>query len=312
MKYTKIFMALLMALFMVACSDDDDAINTNQITLGFEKEAIVVKENVGYFNVPIKIAGYRNGNVKVNVVATPVGENGAVEDVNYMITDKSLQLLSENDTTDNATLNIQIKTIDDQEINENRSFNLEITSAEGATITTKNIQITLRDNDAAFYEKFFGKWTLKYTVEGASGVEVVEKTMVISGPTDEDDPDYNNVLTATCAGMFNVGISLDASFRFNYTFDVATKKGTLGLIMGDLVASYGSSYMWTFVNFVYDAEKGDYVGGYEDYLTDWSLDENDAFPTTITFPTDEVMYMALYQPGGGAWRYVYNVSMTKQ
>ena len=304
MKYTKIFMALLMALFMVACSDDDDAINTNQTTLGFEKEAMVVKENVGYFNVPIKIEGYRNGNVKVNVVATPDGENGAIEDVHYMITDKSLQLLSENDTTDNATLNVQIKTIDDQEINENRSFNLEITAVEGATVTTKTVKITLRDNDAAFYEKFFGKW--KLTAIDDEG-KAIEKTITISGPTDEEDEDYDNILYASAPGLFNVGISLDCSWNFRYTFDSATKKGTLGFILGELVASYDNTYSWVWASD--DGEK--YT--FDDVTTEWSLDENDAFPTTITWnPENAWIYLYCIAPKSGWWIRIDHITLTKQ
>lgn len=303
MKYTKIFMALLMALFMVACSDDDDAINTNQTTLGFENEAIVVKENVGYFNVPIKIAGYRNGNVKVNVVATPVGENGAVEDVNYMITDKSVQLLSENDTTDNATLNIQIKTIDDQEINENRSFTLEITSAEGATITTKTIQITLRDNDAAFYEKFFGKWTL--TAIDDEG-KPVEKTINISGPSDEEDPDYDNFLYAFAPGLFNVGVALDCNWNFSYSFDPATKKGTLGIVCGEEVSSYADYYYWIWL--------GDNGVEYtdDDIVAEWELGENDEFPQTIEWDPEARLWLYAIAPSQGWWVRISNIKLTRQ
>jgi len=310
MKYTKIFMALLMALFMVACSDDDDAINTNQITLGFENEAIVVKENVGYFNVPIKIAGYRNGNVKVNVVATPVGENGAVEDVNYMITDKSVQLLSENDTTDNATLNIQIKTIDDQEINENRSFTLEITSAEGATITTKTIQITLRDNDAAFYEKFFGKWDMTCTNHLGN---TVKYDVVISGPTDEDDPDYENYLYVTISKIVS---GLTANTYFKYSFDKATRKGKLAFDLEDTaypIASYAAyNAKWVWVNF-------DPQGALlEDPIdAEWTIDENSAIPTTLEFNTyggtlATYEFFSQNPDYAGIWGYYNNIVLTRK
>ena len=261
MKYAKIFMLFLAAGLFAACSDDDDAVNSQQTTVGFASEELVVKENAGYVSVPIQIEGYRNGNIYVEVEAVPTGENPAIEDEHYMITDKTLTLL--NDTTKTATLNVQFKTVDDQEINEARTFALNIKSLEGGQLTTKTINITLRDNDAAFYEKFFGKWKISfYDWNGfdKANYGVVEKTITITGPSDEDDPDYDKVLT---------------------------------VILGEIVSTYSTNYAWLFAgingeNFVFD-----------DIFANWQLGEGDTFPTTIEWNPDNELF--LVRNNGEVW-----------
>lgn len=304
MKYIKLFMLMVAASLFVACSDDDDSVNTNSTTIGFESDTITVKESSGIFSVPIAVSGYRNGDIKVSVTAEAVGDNPAKEDVNYMITDKTLSLL--NDTTGTETMNVQVKPIDDSEINLNRTFKLTIASTEGATVTKQSVVIVIRDNDAAFYEKFFGKWTLSYDVYDGKTVSNESKTVVISGATNESDSKYNNLLDASCTGMFNVGITLDCAWSFRYSFDATNKTGKLGLIMGDIVASYKSSYQWTFLT--YDGTN--YTE--DDYTADWKLGDGDAFPTTFTFPKDNVQVVYLYQPGAGWWIQTFNWVLTKQ
>jgi len=294
MKYAKIFMLFLAAGLFAACSDDDDAVNSQQTTVGFASEELVVKENAGYVSVPIQIEGYRNGNIYVEVEAVPTGENPAIEDEHYMITDKTLTLL--NDTTKTATLNVQFKTVDNQEINEARTFALNIKSLEGGQLTTKTINITLRDNDAAFYEKFFGKWKISFydwNDFDKTAYGVVEKTITITGPTDEDDPDYDKVLTVSAPGMYNVGIDLDFSWQFNYSFDAAEKTGTLGFILGEIVSTYSTAYAWLFAgingeNFVFD-----------DIVADWQLGDGDTFPTTIEWNPDNELFFV--RNNGEVW-----------
>lgn len=47
-----------------------------------------------------------------------------------------------------------------------------------------------------------------------------------------------------------------------------------------------------------------------DATAPWALGENDAFPTTITFP--ESAKLAFYQPGGGVWRIFSDLKLTKK
>lgn len=167
MKFIKLFMLLAVVSVFAACSSDDDY-NTNETTVSFASDAITTKESAGIINIPIKVTGLRNGSVNVTVKAEEVGANPAKEDVNYLITSKNINLNA--DDAETATMNVEIKIVDDDEINENRTFKLTIINANGAQIGDKaSTTITIRDNDAAFYEKFFGKWTLSGTMENSEG-----------------------------------------------------------------------------------------------------------------------------------------------
>lgn len=300
MKYIKLLAIGLVATVVASCSNDD-AVNTLETSLGFTQETLVIKENTGLVQIPIAIQGYRNGNVSVEIEAVGTGENPAVEGKNFVITDKNLKLLAENDTTNAAVLNVEFKTLDDSEINESREVTLTITAANGCSITKKSIVITLRDNDAAFFEKFFGKWQL--TAKDGDDKDM-SCTVTISGPSDEEDPDYDHILWVSAPALFNVGVALNCEWPMEYTFDKATKKGTLSHLMNqNYVATYSTSYKWVFVT-----DNG------ESYVTDpvtaeWTLGEGDSFPTTIEWGEDKAIY--LYQPGAGAWSLMYDIKLTK-
>lgn len=299
MKYIKLLLLLAVAPFVASCSDDDD-INSNSVTVGFENTTVVVKESTGYFNVPVKVDGARNGNVQITVSASPADENPAIEEEHYRITSKTLNLNV--DTMETATMNVQIQTLDDQEINENRSFVLTITSANGAEITTSQTTVVIRDNDAAFYEKFFGKWIMTGTIETSSGASALRKEITITGVTDEENPDYDNILNVDAPSFINVGVDLNLSWRMRYTFDTTAKTGTLGIICGEEVASYSTAYSWMWLT-----DDGQYLTD-DDVTAPWALDENDAFPTSITFDPDQTLY--LYDDG--TWALVYGIKLEKK
>lgn len=298
MKYIKLFMLLAVASLFAACSDDDDNVNSATATVSLSQDTITVKENTGYFNVPIALTGARNGDVKVTVTVTPAATNPAVDDTNYLVTDKTITIPS----TD-STANVQIKTVDDTEINENRSFTLTIT-AEGATLGNSKTVVVLRDNDAAFYEKFFGKWMLTGTSSNGKVETPIKCEVTITGETDEAAKNYDKILTCEAPNMLNVGIALSPVWHFRYSFDKSSKTGSLGFIMGEQVASYGANYSWIFVT----DDGTNYTT--DDVTATWALGSDGSFPTEITFPADKTIY--LYQPGAGAWRMLYDFKMTKE
>lgn len=302
MKYIKLFMLLAVVSLFAACSSDDD-FNTKEATVGFASDSVVTKESAGIVNIPISVTGVRNGNVTVTVKAEEEGVNPAKEDVNYMITSKTINIKA--DTLASGTMNVEVKMVDDSEINENRTFKLTIVSANGAKIEgNASTIVTIRDNDAAFYEKFFGKWNLSGTIESGSGVSTFSKDVTISGETNEESEDYDNILTVSAPGFINVGASIDCEWHFRYSFDMATKKGTLGFICGEQIASYGSSYTWMWVT-----DNGvSYTA--DDVTAPWALGEGDTFPTTITFPASQALYF--YQPGAGVWRILTDLTLTKK
>lgn len=294
MKYIKLFMLLAVASLFAACSNDDEDINSATATISLSSPSITVKESAGYFNVPIKVTGKRNGDVKVIVSASPAATNGAVEDTNYLITDKTITIPA----TDSVA-NIQIKTVDDDVINDPRSFTVTIT-AEGATLGNSKTKVVLRDNDAAFYEKFMGKWKLTWQEEGDDGNPVdYGSEVTITGETNELAPNYNHILTCEAPKMFNIGIVLDCTWHFRYSFDKNTKTGTLGIIMGEQVASYGSSYKFIFLP----------NEGMDDVTATWALGDKDSFPTEITFPAGQKIYLCV----GNSWyAAIFNLKLTKK
>lgn len=302
MKTIKIFMLAVCTALFAACSSDDEEYNSLQTTVGFQNETIVIKENTGIYNVPIIIEGYRNGDVSLVVEAEGTGANPAKEGVNFRITDKTLSLLAVNDTTNNAVLNVELETIDDAEINDSRELTLTITTATGATVKTKQTVVTLRDNDAAFYEKFFGKWTL---IAKNSDDARIEKTITISGPTDESDPDYDKYLWVSAPGLFNVGVSLNCEWPMEYVFDKETKSGSLSFLCNtNYIATYGDAYQWVWLT-------DDGTSLTDDPVTaPWQLGEGDSMPTTIKWDESQTLY--LYQPGAGYWDLLYDISITKQ
>lgn len=302
MKYIKLFMLLAVVSLFAACSSDDD-FNTKDATVSFASDSVVTKESAGIVNIPINVEGLRNGNVTVHVKAEEVGTNPAKEDVNYMITTKTINIKA--DTLTSGTMNVEVKMVDDAEINENRTFKLTIVSANGAKLgTNASTVVVIRDNDAAFYEKFFGKWTLAGNIESGSGISAFSKVVTISGATDEESEDYDNILTVSAPGLINVGASIDCEWHFRYTFDLATKQGTLGFICGEQIASYGSAYQWMW------ATDNGHSYTTDDVTAPWALGEGDAFPTTITFPASQALYF--YQPGAGVWRILTDLTLTKK
>lgn len=300
MKYIKLLTLGLVATIVASCSNSEE-VNTLETSVGFTKETLVIKENTGLVQIPIAIQGYRNGNISVDIEATGTGDNPAVEGKNFIITTKSLRLLAENDTTDAAVLYVEFKTVDDEDLNDPREVTLTITAANGCSVTQKNIVITLRDNDSAFFEKFFGKWLL--TAKDGDDADM-SCTVTISGPTDEEDPDYDNILWVSAPALFNVGVDLNCEWPLQYTFDKATKTGTISHLMNqNYVATYSTSYKWIFLT-----DNG------ESYTTDpvtaeWALGEDGSFPKVIEWGEDQNIY--LYQPGAGAWNLMYDIKLTK-
>ncbi len=296
MRYIKLFMLLAVASLFASCSDDE-TINSNNVTAGFVNDTIVVKENTGFFNIPIKIEGARNGDVKLEVSVAGTGTNPATEDKNYRITGKSLQLLT--DTLKSSTLNVEVQTVDDQEINENREFTVTIKNQQGATLTQQaSVVVIIRDNDAAFYEKFFGKW--EFTAIDSEGKDV-KKTITISGATDENDPAYDYLLDVHAPAFLNVGVDLDLDWNFIYSFDVEKKEGELLFLQGATISSYGGVYEWCWLSTA------------QTYGSKWRLGEDGSFPTEINFAMSAIypLYFYATAPSEGWWERYEEISIKK-
>lgn len=307
-------MLLAIALpFIWSCSDNGDDINTGQCTVGFASEEVEINEATsGYTNIPINVSGLRNGAVKIKIEAAPVGENGAVEGKHYFITDKTLNINA--DTLSTGTLNVEVKTLDDNVINNPRQFTLTIVSAKGAEIKTQKTTVTIKDNDGDTYLAFFGTWTLnaKKPVFDADGKQVpgqsqdVSFDVKISGTANENSADYESILTASCPSMFNLGsnVYLDCTWRFRYSYDKTLRVGTLGFICGEQIASYGTDYQW-----VWATDNGRQYT-FNDVTTRWTVAEGKVLPDVIKFNEAQSLY--LFQPGQGMWDVMYDITLKKK
>ena len=61
MRYLKLFMLLAMSTAFVACSDDEESYNSNDVTVGFTATEYSIRENASIVDIPINIVGKING-----------------------------------------------------------------------------------------------------------------------------------------------------------------------------------------------------------------------------------------------------------
>lgn len=227
MKINKVFAYLLASALIVGCSDDSESWNSGSATVSMGQEELSLKENKGLFNIPIVVDGTQTGAIKVTVEVTETGEEPAKDDVNYLVTSKTIII-----PADATSGKIEISTVDDPDINPTRTFNVTITEVKGATIgTNKTTLVSLRDNDAEFYEKLQGKWKMTWVVVNDKG-EKEEKSwnMTIAG-YDEEEEGYNKILYAYGVMGYDW-----AYLTLEYHYDIETKTGGLKILLGEMVA----------------------------------------------------------------------------
>lgn len=286
-------MLLAVVTFFGACSSDDDSWNSAaDVTVSMKNPTMVIKENMGLTNVPIEVKGKTNGNVYVTLAVKEVGSNPAKEDVHYYITDKTISI-------SDSIGYVEVEPVDDDEINDDRTFEITIVEAKGAEIGNATTQVSLKDNDSQIYEKLQGKWKLTGVSRQGTPMESVVK---IIGASDEEDGDYNNTLYMTGMAVSS------SSARLSFHYDNATKQGYVAFdnlgkynfiegydftkdlgIMGNIVLSNLSNGSLTTTPI-----KGT-----------WSEDCKE-----IVFDQDQVLFGGIYTPGGTFTGYEF-FSVTK-
>lgn len=292
--------------FLTSCSDDDD-VNTAECTVGFESANYAFSEaSGGYVSVPIQVSGHRNGPVRVVVSAAPSGEVQAIEGEHYVITDKTLNLNA--DTLGTGTINVQLKLIDDDEINPAREFTLSIVSAEGAQITTQQTTVTIKDNDGNFYEAFFGKWTM--TATSVVSKSQITKEITFGGTTDESNPNYETMLTAEASNFLGAGEQLNWNILYEFYDD--TKEGVIGFVCGEPIGKVATQQGEVDLIWAYDSGNGKL--GIDVLPIEWKLDENGRLPKTLVVPSNYTLYMGTII-GGNQFSYFdayYDIVLTKK
>lgn len=296
MKYIKLFMLLAVVAFMGSCSDDDESWNSKSgVTVSMENKSMRFKESVGIVKVPIKVEGEANGPVSVTVEVKETGSNPAKENVNYYITTKTIKI------SDN-TGNVELECVDDDKINDERTFEISIVSAKGATVGgNATTAITLRDNDSEFYEKLQGSWVMNCTFNDAP----TKWDVKIVGATDEEDEDYNKVLYIT--GMLGYQWT---NAKLSYDFDKATGKGSVAFdYLGQYNFAEGVNFTGLGVcNVRLYSVAGNQLSEDPIYGT-WSADFKN-----ITFD-EGTLYGGVFDSSDahkGGWFEISNITMTKK
>lgn len=162
MKFKYIALLSLGMLAVTSCSDDDTDFNTNDdVTVELTEATIRLSEDQASssaFNyIPVAVKGEANGPIEVTIAVSPYGEHPAVADVNYVFTTYTI-IIAEGDTS----ASFQYYPKGDDEINDDRSFEVKIVDVKGAKIGTDDTTIvTLVDNERLipiYYNGLAGEW----------------------------------------------------------------------------------------------------------------------------------------------------------
>lgn len=208
MKYIKLLSLLVAVLFLGACSDDDVKKNSAaDVTVSMGEATISPRESAGIVSLPIKVEGPTNGMVTLTVETREVGSNPAVENTNYYVTTKKINITGSEGY-------VELEMVDDDEINDPRSFEVTIVKVEHAKLNeaAKTTSVVIRDNDNEPYDRLQGTWTLTYkNYDGA----VQRQKVTITGADDPSEYIYNKLL-------YLEGMLLDKSkAHLSFNFDTA-------------------------------------------------------------------------------------------
>lgn len=208
MKYIKLLSLLVAVLFLGACSDDDVKKNSAaDVTVSMGTATISPRESAGIVSLPIKVEGPTNGMVTLTVETREVGSNPAVENTNYYVTTKKINITGSEGY-------VELEMVDDDEINDPRSFEVTIVKVEHAKLNeaAKTTSVVIRDNDHEPYYRLQGTWTLTYkNYDGA----VQRQKVTITGADDPSEYIYNKLL-------YLEGMLLDKSkAHLSFNFDTA-------------------------------------------------------------------------------------------
>lgn len=298
MKFNKIYTLLLAAAMFTGCSDDDESWNSGTASVNMGQTELSFKENKGIVNIPITVDGELNGPIQVVVEVAETGANPAMDDIHYIVTSKTVVI-----PADATSGNIEMSTVDDNEINEARTFTMSIKSVEGATVgSNASAVITLKDNDAAFYEKLQGKWT--FVGYDRQGAETTYDLNIVG--YEEGESGYDQTLYAT--GIMGYSWT---QLELKYYFDMETKKASVSIPMGTLFAE-GVDFGFANLQNVYAVTA---VNGQLSMSGEIMGTINDDF-TEITFEEGRMLYGALFDSVTGSfdgytWFSYHSIKFTK-
>jgi len=225
MKLNKIFAIALAALTLTACSDDDNVVNTNDVTVNMQQSSMSVAEDAisgKYYSIPVVISGETNGPVTVTISVSGEGQEPATEDKDYIITSKTITI-----PAGETVGEFEFYGTGDNIINIDRQFKATIASAEGAKIgAEKSCLVTLIDEDKFLPEAYAD-------VQGSWSCTLGSDTynLTITG-YEEGDPLYlKEVMTSGWNGR------ADVTAKATMSLDASTMEVTLAFPIGQTMAT---------------------------------------------------------------------------
>lgn len=172
---------------MGACSDDDVKKNSAaDVTVSMGTASFSPRESAGVVSLPIKVEGPTNGMVTLTVETREVGSNPAVENTNYYVTTKKINITGSEGY-------VELEMVDDDVINDPRTFEVTIVNVEHAKLNegAKTTTVEIRDNDHEPYDRLQGTW--KITYKDYTGA-VQSQKVTITGADDPSQYIYNRLL----------------------------------------------------------------------------------------------------------------------
>lgn len=218
-----IFLFALATMLFTACSDDDD-MNTTNAEVSFEQAEVSFAESAGMVNIPVRVVGERNGNIKVHLKVT---DGTAISEGHYIVTSNVINIPAD---SDDEVYNVEVIVLDDgNQENDDRNFTVAIESVDGATVSTNSTcNVILKDVDKNPYFKLFGSWTLT-AIDAVTGENV---TLDVKISDDSKEAYHEKYLI--CSG-FNEAGTYDASIPWVLAY---SSEGRVNVVEGIFYAAY--------------------------------------------------------------------------
>lgn len=209
MKLFKYISALALgAVALTSCSSDDSedkSYNTaSGVGVSMGQAEMFVNEAKGIFKVPVVVTGNANGyvSVTVKITGTNDGKDQAIADSHFYVTSRTIYI-----PKDSKEGNIEIRTQELPERDNDRYFNVVIESAEGATVEPLNTTtICIQDRMSSPIYQLSGPWTLSYNDTGEPTTVKNVQFNVINDQTGECE------FVAFAPGLYS-GINLPVIYR---------------------------------------------------------------------------------------------------
>lgn len=293
MKISKIFAIALAGALMTACSDNDSDYNTaGDVTVSMQQSEMKISEDFSgtYYNLPVVVTGDANGPIRVTVEVTADPASPAVEDKDYVVTEKSIVIPS-----DSKIGNIEFYPVGDNDENPDRIFVATITKVEGAQIgQNASCIVTLLDNERLLpeaYAKVIGLWK----VECDAGAY----PMTVTGHAEGEDGYLTEV---TLTGWHGQDIcSVNATFGFDASTGALQLTMPFGQVMAKDVEFTGLGAK----DVLFIGYDGQYI-----YPTGNMAIESNPEGTQFVFPMG--MAGGIQMDGGwGSWFRELDIKMTK-